>query len=204
MHRLCLACAIVLCSSAALDADFFRQEFERNGSYKALGDKTDVIASNLAGYFLGGKLNPAYYSQRETLHLTDVRNLLWAFLAALVVCATVSLAAVVQYLKSPQRMELFHRLFAFSGTAALAFGLLLLLLGLWFDRAFTLFHRLLFSNDYWLLSEGDTLIVLFPREFWVSFFRRAVVLIMQNSLFMLAVSLILRLCRLCRSPLRAQ
>jgi|LGOV01.1.fsa_nt_gb integral membrane protein (TIGR01906 family) len=36
-----------------------------------------------------------------------------------------------------------------------------------FNRAFRIFHNILFSNDLWLLDPDDILIVLLPNNFWI-------------------------------------
>jgi integral membrane protein (TIGR01906 family) len=41
------------------------------------------------------------------------------------------------------------------------------------DQAFTLFHRIFFQGDTWLFPTTDTLIRLFPVEFWQDIFLSA-------------------------------
>jgi integral membrane protein (TIGR01906 family) len=36
-----------------------------------------------------------------------------------------------------------------------------------FNKAFTIFHQLFFSNDDWLLYSNDVLILLLPQNFWM-------------------------------------
>jgi integral membrane protein (TIGR01906 family) len=42
-----------------------------------------------------------------------------------------------------------------------------IIVGIAFDFFFTLFHEILFRNDFWLLDpRRDFLVVMFPEQFW--------------------------------------
>ncbi|MBI5073011.1 DUF1461 domain-containing protein [Candidatus Woesearchaeota archaeon] len=46
-----------------------------------------------------------------------------------------------------------------------------LLLGVFFDYSFALFHRLFFSNNYWLMDPAvDKLVQLYPEAFFQNIF----------------------------------
>ena len=110
------------------------------------------------------------FNERETSHLTDVKNLFRtvfrvqeASLAfALVLIVAVFIWAVEAPLRVLARIVLQASLFTL-GLLAL-FGILALV---GFDELFLRFHLVAFTNDLWKLNPNtDHLIQMFPRDFW--------------------------------------
>jgi integral membrane protein (TIGR01906 family) len=110
------------------------------------------------------------FNERETSHLTDVKNLFrtvfrvqeasLAFALAFVVA--VFIWAVEAPLRVLARILLQASLFTL-GLLAL-FGVLALV---GFDELFLRFHLVAFTNDLWKLNPAtDHLIQMFPRDFW--------------------------------------
>jgi integral membrane protein (TIGR01906 family) len=110
------------------------------------------------------------FSPREVLHMRDVRALIQGIFRA-------QEAALVIVIAYPLARIALDRRRGARGTARLVwlstagFNLLAVafaasaLLG--FDRLFTRFHELSFSNDAWMLDpERDRLVQIFPFEFW--------------------------------------
>jgi len=114
----------------------------------------------------GGEIEQLF-NARETAHMADVRDLVRALFAAQVgsVLGVIVLAAVVLATSSTRTLA----------RSALRGGLLTggVLLGAGivaasgFDSAWTQFHQLAFSNDFWELNpRTDHLIQMFPEAFW--------------------------------------
>ena len=110
------------------------------------------------------------FNERETSHLTDVKNLFRtvfrvqeASLAfALVFVVGVFIWATEASLRILARMLLQASLFTLG---LLAFFAILALVG--FDELFLRFHLVAFTNDLWKLNPStDHLIQMFPRDFW--------------------------------------
>lgn len=113
----------------------------------------------------------ALFTEVETQHMRDVKALMRALFRA----NEASLAFVLAYagaavLWSGERSsrQLAKQTLAAVGagaTAALAVGLLALALG--FDRFWSLFHEIAFTNDFWRLDPArDRLIQMYPEAFW--------------------------------------
>lgn len=110
------------------------------------------------------------FNERETSHLTDVKNLFRtvfrvqeASLAfALVFMVAVFIWATEAPLRLLARILLQISLFTLG---LLAFFGVLALVG--FDELFLRFHLVAFTNDLWKLNSAtDHLIQMFPRDFW--------------------------------------
>jgi integral membrane protein (TIGR01906 family) len=112
----------------------------------------------------------ALYSQREILHMRDVRNLMQlTFRLQEIAFVYIVAYIVVVFLWSRERSlrELASQsMIAGAATVALlgaaAIGVLF-----GFDTLFEEFHLLSFSNDFWRLDPAtDRLIQMFPQGFW--------------------------------------
>ena len=119
-------------------------------------------------YFDSFKLKDgsAFYNPRELSHMQDVKilvqNLICALWVLLIVVVGVGLLswrihALPGYWKAHSRGGL--------GVLSLVAGVLIFVL-LSFSALFTRFHMLFFTEDTWMFQYSDTLIRLFPMQFW--------------------------------------
>lgn len=113
-------------------------------------------------------------TERGIAHMVDVRNL---YDSGRVIMATAIVLAAISGIYLWDRKEFYQTLkkvwmfpLVFVGTITIA-----MLIN--FSWAFRLFHELLFSNDLWLLTWDDPLIVMLPNAFFYSTAITIVVLI---------------------------
>lgn len=110
----------------------------------------------------------AAYNDREIKHLVDVKRVMQSAFLIHALCAVLCGLALLSVWRRRQR--LLHALEAVCG-GCLALVALLALIGVIaytsFDVFFTLFHRIFFEGDSWLFLYSDTLIQLFPVQFWM-------------------------------------
>ena len=106
------------------------------------------------------------YNERELRHMVDVKKLVQVALrvwAVGLVAVAISLIALWRGRQSRQGWRSIR-------AGALGTVALMLLLGVGLAAAFSFvfvgFHRLFFSGDSWLFFYSDTLIRLFPEQFW--------------------------------------
>ena len=106
------------------------------------------------------------YNERELSHMRDVKILIqnaflgWGILGILLV-----LAGVISW--QQKNLSPFFRALSRGGWATLVIiGLILVGMVVSFNGLFTDFHRILFTGDTWLFYYSDTLIRLFPMQFW--------------------------------------
>jgi len=110
------------------------------------------------------------YNERELSHMQDVKNLVqktifgWYFAGALVVLASLVAWRI-------QKSKDYWIAIRDGGWATLIL-IFAILVGVTinFDWLFTAFHHLFFTGDTWLFFYSDTLIRLFPMEFWLNLF----------------------------------
>ena len=110
--------------------------------------------------------SPAF-GERELTHMRDVRRLFGAALRVQLVAALAIAVLALVLLRTRFRSAVPAGLLAGS-LATLAIAVLavpVILLG--FDGFFTRFHEIFFSGDSWRFADSDTLIRIYPEQFWV-------------------------------------
>ena len=116
-------------------------------------------------------------TERGIAHMVDVRNLYDAgriIMATAVVLAAISgiyLWDKKQFYSTLRKLWIFPLVFVGTITTAMLIN---------FSWAFRKFHELLFSNDLWLLSWEDPLIVMLPNAF---FYFTAITIVVLIVLF---------------------
>ncbi|CAI3794812.1 hypothetical protein NKCBBBOE_01153 [Pseudarthrobacter sp. MM222] len=106
------------------------------------------------------------FKEGEVSHMADVKLVILAAFGAGVLLMLFSVIAIA-YLRRRSTGGVRRGLFAGSiVTLGLIIGLAVLAVLSW-EQFFTEFHRLFFANGTWTFSLQDTLIRLFPGQFWV-------------------------------------
>lgn len=111
-----------------------------------------------------------FYNDREVQHMVDVQKVTAATLWVWGVSALLTVLAIGLLIYF--RQIGFLRLGLLNGAAVtwvvLIFVVLFMAVG--FNQFFTLFHRVFFTGDTWLFLWSDSLIRLFPLQFWFDAF----------------------------------
>jgi integral membrane protein (TIGR01906 family) len=108
------------------------------------------------------------YNPREVKHMVDVKVVMRAAFWVHGICALLGLVAATLLWKRPGGRFAVLRA-VYQGCVALFFSLAAVgvLAYTSFDLFFVIFHRLFFQGDSWLFAYSDTLIQLFPVQFWM-------------------------------------
>ena len=112
------------------------------------------------------------FNQREIDHMVDVKNLieftlLFERISLVIIFFTLIISSYINGLKEIQRVliQIIYKSFIiWSGI------ILLIILGMVinFNYTFTLFHKIFFRNDLWILDpRNDYLLILFPERFFL-------------------------------------
>lgn len=154
---------------------FYKSQFAKLDVYKTFDAKeiVDYQSKNLIDFLCCGKeLDRGFFTERERLHLADVRKIisLNQFMAVLLT-AFVLIGFLILILKKDEK-ELAKTLMISSAIAFFAIIFLWLSALLNFDALFVKFHFLAFDNDLWQLPESSNLIKLFPAQFFANFANR--------------------------------
>ncbi|MCR5566767.1 MAG: TIGR01906 family membrane protein [Clostridiales bacterium] len=187
----CLLFALIFFAAAATvyniagDQSLIAVEMRRHTSPKVTGlpdQQYPEMGHMIADYLMGRRNDFQYYftdsdgnmvvcfSAHEENHMADCRRLIGIAGSCRWILAGISLVLIIAAFVLRQYGKSFaNGMLAGFGTAVLI-CLLCLAWGLMsFDNLFTAFHRLLFTNEGWILdSRTDMLIRLMPTSFFVS------------------------------------
>lgn len=147
-------------------------EFAKLGVYENFSSPQTVNyeAKQLINYYCcEGQLSKTFYTQKEQLHLADVRNLIKLVNVYLYILIW-ALATCIIYVWHKKKYQFSAR--NINLAALITIGSILTLWALSklnFDSMFINFHKFTFDNNYWLLPKESNLIKLFPPQFFADF-----------------------------------
>lgn len=177
---------VILVSSVEIvvygDKDYFQQEYEKyNVTQRVSMTMEDllVVTDHMMSYLKGheddlnilvpiGNEKQLFFNERELSHMKDVKLL---FLGAIWLrrIAIVFLLLLLLFYTKVKKQRILMVSFLRTAFAALCgFFLLAILAAMDFNKYFTLFHKIFFRNNLWILNpETDRLINIVPEPFFV-------------------------------------
>jgi len=169
----CFLIAFLLSFVVAYNDDgFYKKQFEENKAYEGLGKgEVDDFYTEMREY-LDGDGELISFSEREKLHLVDVKYLInMAYLVFYFALGVFVLILI--FLIAKKNYKLLSKGLIYSGLAVFGVVFLFFILSfLDFNWLFTGFHLVSFDNDLWLLPANSRLIQMFPSEFFFDIFGR--------------------------------
>ena len=151
--------------------------------------ENDVALDNVASYLDGSsELDQNIFSEREILHMADVKLLLDILRYLLMLVLTIFIVLTVFEAMSVNILSIAWTALVGAGVAFVASLLKLLFWGLAFRPLFVLFHKIFFMNDFWVLGGTSKLILLFPEQFFKSIVISSILTTILLSLFVAAIS----------------
>lgn len=166
--------AIILLNFRLLvtNQNFYQKEFEKLGVYDALEKNTAITQSKQLIEYLccrRGQLDPEFFTQREVLHLKDVKGLITSaqILLFLNISIIIIISAALLFKKKQKILISALKTGSIVGTLAILILSSSSLIN--FDFLFLKFHLISFTNDLWLLPPESNLIKLFPQKFFQDF-----------------------------------
>jgi integral membrane protein (TIGR01906 family) len=128
-------------------------------------------------------------SQSGLFHFTEVKDIFTGFYILGAVTLAFGIIIIIQKHKNKD----FSYLLVSAITAIVLPLILALSLSIDFDRAFVIFHKLFFNNDYWLFDPStDPVITILPDTFFMHSAIMIIVLVVLMSLSFLTVYLLKR------------
>lgn len=164
---------------------FYEKTFKKyNVTQDAQMQMSDAVAliNYLTGYLKGNKTSledyrtvvngeeRLFYSQRELLHMQDVKVLFLQGLAVRRICTGIVTVLILLMLLLRTRfiLTLAKTILTTFLSLLACTGILTAVIASNFSRAFTAFHKIFFNNDLWLLNpEEDWIIRLLPEGFFL-------------------------------------
>jgi len=122
------------------------------------------------------------FNERELTHMVDVQVFVHRGLVADLVLGVLVAASLGTLASFPQlRVNIPRYLFAASLVAPGLALAALVVVPLQFQWFMITFHRLFFTGDTWLFPRSDTLIQLFPEQFWFNGVQTWLLLVIAES-----------------------
>jgi len=110
------------------------------------------------------------YNEGEISHMLDVKIVADSFKAVLWILAIVVVGGLIFFLVRSETRTLGAQAIKQGGLLTVILVILIMIfMGVAWGLAFTLFHNLFFSAGTWTFSYSDSLIRLFPEQFWFDF-----------------------------------
>ena len=137
------------------------------------------------------------FNQREIDHMVDVKNLikftlLFERISLVIIFFTLIISSYINGLKEIQRVliQIIYKSFIIWS------GIILLIISgmvINFNYTFTLFHKIFFRNDLWILDpRNDYLLIMFPERFFLEICIIILLLFTLINFLLLSVTWILR------------
>ncbi|MGW6194487.1 lipoprotein intramolecular transacylase Lit [Bacillus cereus] len=137
-------------------ADMTKDEVKRN---------YDVLITYLSPFYEGALQLPTLdMSTNGRIHFVDVKNILVKIQYIMYGTIVIAVLGGAYLLKKKKEKFLLH-----GAILTIIFPIALTLpIAINFEKSFVLFHKLLFSNDYWMFDiETDPVILMLPEEFFM-------------------------------------
>ncbi len=179
---LVLSILIICVEGVAFDRNFYRAEYEKLNTAVETGvtsEQLEEATDKLLGYIQEKEENLSfateidgaerqYFSEREQLHMWDVRKLNFnAVLFMRIALPLVLFLMVLSYLISGRSSLMFKSAFFGMLGALAALAIAAIFAAIDFNSFWTSFHWVFFTNDLWLLDPAESLMI---RMFSETFF----------------------------------
>ena len=175
--------------------NFYKNFYQRENLAPKIGTTYDELIKNTTNLldYLNHKtmLNLDWYSDKDILHMQDVRTLYSLSYKTMIFFIVVFTISTILLIILCKKRTIFYITNTFN-KVLLAFiiviGILSCIISYNFTSFWIKFHQLLFSNDLWLLSPDESnLIQMVPEEFFISLITTIIlhIFILFISLFIL-------------------
>ena len=169
---------------AVNDLRLYRHGFDKYDIARVTGIQRDGLiaaARQIRGYFnsTGEPLEiraevfgeeRQLFNDQETVHMRDVKRLIWGNygVGAAAAVYLLGFAGVGFFILRRAFIPIISRCLLWGSGLTLALVALVGLIAVvGFDSLFLFFHRVSFSNDFWMLDpRRDYLVIMFPQGFW--------------------------------------
>lgn len=177
------------------DKNLYKNIQQQSGVYQNFPPEINVdgYVSNLIGYYRSqNELDQNIYSEQARKHLYNVKTIIVYSINLLYLTLFISIMGVGIFIVKSKTIGALESL----EKASLITFIFMILLALGvlndFEPLFFGFHKALFRNDLWLFRPDDTLVNLFPQQFFVLFSLKLSVNIILTSAVLSLLSYFLK------------
>lgn len=170
-----------------LDIDLLHIEQASGLTKDVLRENYDALIDYSSPFFTGDLVFPTLPSSENGLtHFAEVKDIFTSFYILGAITLVLGIIAIIQKAKNKD----IRYLLVSSVTAVVLPIVLALFLSIDFDRAFVLFHKLFFKNDYWLFDpDKDPVITILPDTFFMHCALMIIAIVVFLSLIFLSIYL---------------
>lgn len=164
---------VISIENNAYNRSYFIKSFEKYNIEQATSksmEELDVITIDIIKYLKnegGNELLEPHFNEREILHMDDVQKLFDLERMIKYITIITSFLIILYFIKKEQILTLGKTLFYGLFSNYIVLSILGILLLLDFNKYFTYFHLIFFTNELWLLDPAtDLMIQMLPEEFF--------------------------------------
>ena len=194
---LCISLEIITFSDWVYEYNWTRNQISQNTGLKI--DQLNEVSDQIKGYFKDdqekleillqqpGRQVFSLFNQKEIDHMIDVKNLIQATLLFERIGLVLLLVFFIFFLFR-EGSNIFYENFKRIILGSFLIWSILLFLIIFgmivdFNYTFTLFHKIMFTNDLWILGpNNDFLIMIFPQRFFLEISAAIIILFLLINL----------------------
>ena len=194
---LCISLEIITFSDWVYEYNWTRNQISQNTGLKI--DQLNEVSDQIKGYFKDdqekleillqqpGRQVFSLFNQKEIDHMIDVKNLIQATLLFERIGLVLLLVFFIFFLFR-EGSNIFYENFKRIILGSFLIWSILLFLIIFgmivdFNYTFTLFHKIMFTNDLWILDpNADFLIMIFPQRFFLEISAAIIILFLLINL----------------------
>ena len=180
--------------------NFYKNFYEKENLAPSINTTNSELINNtenLLAYLKDNtSLNKNWFSDKDILHMIDVKNLYNVSFKVMTFCLIIFVITTIIIIITKKTKTLLYITKTFNKTLVIFILLIAILAGIIaynFNSFWIRFHTILFSNDLWLLSPDESnLIKMVPEEFFISLITRIIIHIFIVFTLLLITNIIVK------------
>lgn len=182
------------------DINFYKNFYQKENLASSIGTSSDNLINNTQNLlnYLNKKeqLNTDWFSEKDILHMVDVKNLYTFSHNIMIYCLLTLIISTIIIILILRGKSLLYITKIFNKVLLLFIvlvGGLSVVIAYNFNSFWIKFHTTLFSNDLWLLSPSESnLIKMVPEEFFISLITKIITYILILFILLFTSNIVIR------------
>ena len=182
------------------DINFYKDFYQKENLASSIGTSSDSLINNTQNLlnYLNKKeqLNTDWFSEKDILHMVDVKNLYTFSHNIMIYCLLTLIISTIIIILILRGKSLLYITKIFNKVLLLFIvlvGGLSAVIAYNFNSFWIKFHTTLFSNDLWLLSPNESnLIKMVPEEFFISLITKIITYILILFILLFTSNIVIR------------
>ncbi len=182
------------------DLNFYKDFYQKENLAATIGTSSNNLINNTQNLlnYLNKKeqLNTDWFSEKDILHMVDVRNLYAFSHNIMIYCLITFIISTIIVILILRRKSLLYITKIFNKVLLLFIilvGSLSAVIAYNFNSFWIKFHTTIFSNDLWLLSPSESnLIKMVPEEFFISLITKIITYILIVFILLFTSNIVIR------------